>query len=428
MNTLEYTQHGCLVREHRLPVPLDHHGGSQQIELFAREVIPPGGERFPALLFLQGGPGGEGPRLGDFRSIWAGAALKKYRLVLMDQRGTGQSSPLFASNVTGTDQEKANYLSLFIQEQIVRDAELLREALDVNKWTTLGQSYGGFLTVAYLSLFPDSLEKSFITGGLPGLVPLDQIYSLSYKLTAARNEEYFKRYPHDEATIRHIAAHLADTDEYLPTGERLSSQRFRSLGQNLGMSGGFDTLHYLFEGPFISVRGEKRLSPAFLAAVGAQLSQAGRPLYYVLQEAIYGPTTPEGTKWSAERLAKSLPEFSPDTDPLDQSTPWYLTGEHVSRALLEEDPALSTLLGAVDVLAQRTDWPQVYDLSMLSSNTVPVAAAVYYDDMFVPRELSMDTATLMGATRTWVTSEYQHDGLRMSGPRVFEHLENLIND
>ncbi|MSS84416.1 alpha/beta hydrolase [Actinomycetaceae bacterium WB03_NA08] len=428
MNDLEYIQHGCSVREHRLDVPLDYAHNRGSIELFAREVIPPGGEHFPPLLFLQGGPGGEGPRPANFRDIWMGAALKTHRLILMDQRGTGQSSPLFSCNVAGSDGEKAEYLSLFLQENIIRDAEALREALNIKRWTTLGQSYGGFLTLAYLSLFPDSIEQSFITGGLPGLVPLDQIYTLSYSLTAARNEEYFKRYPRDETTIRHIAAHLSDTVEYLPTGERLSSQRFRSLGQNLGMSGGFDTLHYLFEGPFISVRGEKRLSPAFLAAVGAQLSQAGRPLYYVLQEAIYGPTTPEGTRWSAERLAKSLPGFSPDTDPLDQSTPWYLTGEHVSRALLEEDPALSTLLGAVDVLAQRTDWPQVYDLSMLSSNTVPVAAAVYYDDMFVPRKLSMDTATLMGATRTWVTSEYQHDGLRMSGPRVFEHLENLIND
>jgi len=50
------------------------------------------------------------------------------------------------------------------------------------------------------------------------------------------------------------------------------------------------------------------------------------------------------------------------------------------------------------------------------------AAAVYYNDMYVPRELSMPTAARIRGLRPWVTSEYEHDGLRVSGGRVLDRL------
>ena len=53
---------------------------------------------------------------------------------------------------------------------------------------------------------------------------------------------------------------------------------------------------------------------------------------------------------------------------------------------------------------------------------MPVAAAVYYDDMYVPRELSMATATAIGGLRAWVTNEWEHDGLRVSDGAVLGRL------
>ena len=54
-----------------------------------------------------------------------------------------------------------------------------------------------------------------------------------------------------------------------------------------------------------------------------------------------------------------------------------------------------------------------------------MAAAVYYDDMYVDRELSMRTARAIRGLQTWVTSEYEHNGLRPSGGAV---LGRLIGD
>lgn len=436
MHTESYLHHGHTVYEHRLEVPLDHlrprGDDNPTIELFAREVVRKGHEDSPYAVFLQGGPGYPSPRFGSFGGGWMNRLLQDYRVVLLDQRGTGQSTRMDAQalGALGSDEEKAAYLRHFRQDQIVYDAEALRRELCGDEpWTTLGQSFGGFITTSYLSLAPRGLRASLITGGLPGLVHVDDIYRLTYERTAARNRAYFRRHPGDEKTVRELCAHLAGEVETLPTGERLSPARLRMIGMMLGGQANTDQLHYLLEGPWVSVGGARRLSSQFLQAVAAQVSVA--PIYGVFQEYIYACATPElagtATGWAADRLAEEIPGFAKDTDPLDRKEPFYLTGEHFMRRVFEEDPALAPLAGVADILASTTQAPPVYLPEVLATNTVPVAAAVYYDDMFVPRELSLDTAQLVGA-RCYITNEYQHDGSAYSGGSVVSHLLDLLAD
>ena len=82
--------------------------------------------------------------------------------------------------------------------------------------------------------------------------------------------------------------------------------------------------------------------------------------------------------------------------------------------------------GAAGILAERDDWPPLYDPSRLATNEVPVAAAVYYNDMYVDRELSMQTAEAIRGLRAWVTSEYEHDGLRVSDGAVLDRLIGMV--
>ncbi|QPK81441.1 alpha/beta fold hydrolase [Schaalia sp. ZJ405] len=437
MMTLTYTQHSCTINEHRIEVPLDHSRptgpDNPSIGIFAREIVRSGGESLPHLVFLQGGPGGASPRQSDFRDGWIGRALEHYRVVLLDQRGTGQSTHMDWQYLSSfaSDAERAHYLSFFRQDQIVRDAEALRKEITGGApWTSLGQSFGGFITLSYLSLAPEGLAASLITGGLPGLVPIDDIYRQTYAATAVRNRAYLDRYPWDERTIREIAAHLRDTEEFLPTGERLSTERFRMIGIGLGLDTRFDMLHYLVECPWVSVRGQRRLSENFLHQVASEVAMV--PMYGVLQESIYAGATPDlagtRTRWAADRLAEEIPGFAKDADPLNEDEPYFLTGEHMMRTIFDEDPTLRHLAGTANELAEKSDWNPVYLPDVLASNTVPVAAAVYYDDMFVPRELSLDTASVVPGVRTWVTNEYQHDGVRASGGKVFDHLHAMLND
>ncbi|MDU5569360.1 alpha/beta fold hydrolase [Actinomyces sp.] len=437
-----YIQHGVHVTEHRLQVPLDYSDpNGRQIELFAREVTldknGPNTDQ-PAIIFMQGGPGGRAPRPGDFSSGWIGEALKTHRVILMDERGTGLSTRLDALTLSefATVKDQVNYVKHFRADNMVRDAELLRGEINAGKkWASLGQSYGGFINTSYLSHAPEGLSAVYYTGGLPGLVSIDEIYRRTYRATAARNEVYFKRYEADQQTLKDVLTHLDTHEEILPTGERLTSRRLRMLGLMLGTTTGFDQLHYFFEGPFVSVRGQKRLNTQFLDMVGRQLSQGDSPMYGVLHETIYAGATPdlrgEATNWAAERLlaevGSGIPEgFAPAPDYRAES-PVYLTGEHMYPLIYDEDPALAPMRELAHELAAFTDWEPVYNPEQLANNEVPGAAAVYFEDMFVPTDLSLQTAELAGI-RTWVTNEYQHDGLRANGAAVFQHLQNLLED
>jgi hypothetical protein len=57
-----------------------------------------------------------------------------------------------------------------------------------------------------------------------------------------------------------------------------------------------------------------------------------------------------------------------------------------------------------------------------------VVAAIYFDDMYVPRELSLDTAARIRGLRYWITNEFEHDGLRTSEGRFLDRLIGLARD
>jgi pimeloyl-ACP methyl ester carboxylesterase len=421
---MSYRQAGTVLTDHLFAVPLDHgRPDGEQIEVFAREVAAAdlADVDLPWLLFLQGGPG-FGAQRPQSRDSWLDRALTEYRVLLLDQRGTGRSTPATRKTLArlGSAQAQADYLTHFRADSIVLDAELIRRELTGGApWSVLGQSFGGFCAVTYLSFAPDGLREAFITGGLPGLsVTADDVYRRTYRAVAAKNAAHYERYPGDVAQAALVAQHLAGHDVRLPNGAPLSVQAFQSLGLMLGMSTGSNELHYLLEDPFAG----DDLSDAFLYAAAARLSFAAGPLYALLQEPSYAQGF--ATRWAAQRIRAEFGEFDPapvlDADP--GVTPLLFTGEMIYPWMVDADPVLRPLREAAELLAERDDWPPLYDPSRLAANEVPVAASVYYHDMYVDREFSMRTAGAIRGLRAWVTSEYEHDGLRVSSGAVVGRL------
>jgi pimeloyl-ACP methyl ester carboxylesterase len=416
-----YRQPGTVLTDHHFTVPLDHaRPGGEQIEVFAREVVAAdrAPESLPWLLFLQGGPGFGAPRPHG-RDNWLGRALQDFRVLLLDQRGTGRSTPASRRTLArfGTAREQAAYLAHFRADAIVRDAELIRHALTGGApWSVLGQSFGGFCTVTYLSLAPEGVREAFITGGLPGLdARADDVYRATYGKVRAKTGEHYQRYPGDVEQARRVARHLRGGEVVLPGGARLTVEAFQSLGRMLGASTGSDDLHYLIEDPFAG----GGLSDAFLHSVQPHLSFAAAPLYAVLHEPCYAQGA--ATRWSAHRIRAEFGEFDPAAA-LDGDASLQFTGEMIYPWMFELDPVLGPLREAAGVLAERGDWPPLYDTARLAANTVPVAAAVYFHDMYVPTEFSLPTTQAIRGLRAWVTSEYEHDGLRASNGAVLDRL------
>ncbi|MFI5683387.1 alpha/beta fold hydrolase [Streptomyces sp. NPDC051636] len=430
--TVSYRQPGVVLTDHRFTVPLDHADpAGETIELYAREVVASdkADRDLPWLVHLTGGPG-----FGAYRFIgkqaWLGRALEDHRVLLLDQRGTGHSTPVNRQTLPlrGGPAEQADFLARFRADSIVRDCELIRPRLtDGAPWTVLGQSFGGFCAVTYLSLAPQGLNTALITGGLPSLdAHADDVYRAAYPRVERKVTAHYARYPQDVERARRIADHLLTHDVVLPNGYRLTVEAFQSLGILLGVSDGSHRLHYLLEQAFVRTPHGWELSDAFQEEVQGQLSYASHPLYALVHEAIYGQDD-RPTAWAAERVRAEFPQFDA-AKALGGDAPVLFTGESVHPWTFDCDPALRPLRETAELLAARTDWPPLYDPARLAAGEVPVVAAVYHDDMYVDTAHSLRTARAIRGLRTWVTDEYEHDGLRAGAPRVLDRLLAMARD
>ncbi len=356
------------------------------------------------------------------RDGWLDRALRDYRVLLLDQRGTGRSSPVSRHTLAalGNAQAQADYLAHFRADAIVADAELIRPQVTGGEpWAVLGQSFGGFCTVTYLSRAAGGVREAFITGGLPGLrASADEVYRATYPLVAARSRAHYARYPGDVEQARAVARRLAVAPARLPSGGTLTVEAFQSLGRMLGSSTGSHHLHYLLEHPFAG----PELADDFLQQVQGHLSFAAGPIYALLHEACYAQGG--ATRWAAQRIRAEFAEFDPAAA-VDGGEPLLFTGEMIYPWMLEADPVLAPLTQAAELLAHRDGWPDLYDPARLAACEVPAAAAVYFNDMYVPQRLSLETAAGLPGLRPWVTSEYEHDGLRVSNGAVLDRLITL---
>ncbi|MEU5943002.1 prolyl aminopeptidase [Micromonospora sp. NPDC047548] len=121
---------------HRIPV-----GGGH--ELYVEEIGRPDG--IPAV-FLHGGPGG---------GLVPGARRffdpDRYRVVLFDQRGSGQSTPL------GSLHDNTTW-------HLVDDLEVIRRRLRIESWLVFGGSWGATLGLAYAQTHPTRVTGLILRG------------------------------------------------------------------------------------------------------------------------------------------------------------------------------------------------------------------------------------------------------------------------
>ena len=105
-----------------------------------------GNPRGKPVVFLHGGPGGgTEPKYRRFFNP------EKYRIVLVDQRGCGKSTP-HASLVDNTTWD------------LVADLERLRESLGIERWQVFGGSWGSTLALAYAQTHPGRVTELVLRG------------------------------------------------------------------------------------------------------------------------------------------------------------------------------------------------------------------------------------------------------------------------
>ncbi|KAI9314925.1 Alpha/Beta hydrolase protein [Dichotomocladium elegans] len=439
-----YTIPGAKVFDRYFECPLDYSKpDGSKITVFARHLVPYDKadqvKKLPFFLYLQGGPGFEVAPPSSASSGWIKAAFEKgFQVLLLDQRGTGQSSAVSARALAHleSDEAKRDYLLHFRADNIVRDCETIRKALTENrcsaddcKLTLLGQSFGGFCIVTYLSLFPQSIREAYITGGVPPLVNSpDPVYRALYPRMLKKNKLYYQKYPRDVERVRHIHAHLSTHHVTLPDGGTLSPRRFLQLGLLFGGSGGYDTLHQTILSAATDLDRLGQLSFRTLSAIQSLQSFDTNVFYCILHESIYCQGEP--SQWTAEKLLMEEPfksQFEWRLDALRPDQPIYFTGETVYPFMLDDYVELRPLKNVANLLAEFRDWPKLYDEAVLAKNTVPVAGVSYFEDMYVDVRHSEETASKINGFQQWITNEFAHNGLRVDGERIVKYLAKLAS-
>lgn len=426
---------GRSVRKHERPI----------VPLPASELAKK--EKLPYLVYLEGGPG-FGNRQPQSHPLTRIALDRGYQVLYLDYRGTGLSTPVNAEAVTalGGPHEQAEYLKLFRANSIVRDLEAVRLCLtegfepEKKAWSIFGQSFGGFVSLTYLSKFPHGLREVFLTGGLaPVKRTAEEVYTATYKKVLERNMAYYKKYPEDVHNVRRLAEHIARVGGRegirMPAGGRLTVPQLLSLGISFGNHGGLDDVHALILRLVMDLEQFGFLTRASLAAVEAGFSFDRNPIYALLHESIYNHSRGVASKWAAYRVGQTLHQFSwladggqallagPATEPL------CFSGEMIFPFHLESSPELSRMREAAEVLAAADDWDEdLYDEEQLRRNEVPVYAASFIDDMYVDFDLARETAALVGSIKVLETNTMYHDAVRSKSDEVIGQLFKLRDD
>ena len=121
---------------HRLPVGSPH-------EIYLEESGDPKG--IP-VLFVHGGPGaGCDPRNRCFFDP------ERYRIILFDQRGAGQSTPHAELSQNDT-------------QSLIDDIERIRVHLDIERWILFGGSWGSTLSLLYTQQQPERVMALILRG------------------------------------------------------------------------------------------------------------------------------------------------------------------------------------------------------------------------------------------------------------------------
>ncbi|KAK2750581.1 hypothetical protein FQN57_002652 [Myotisia sp. PD_48] len=426
------------VAELSFEVPVDYSNpNAASLRLFARGVqrraapeIDPDDRVLPWLVFLQGGPGGACPQPQE--AGWVGPLLDRgYQILLLDQRGTGLSSPITAATLAlqGNAIRQAEYLKHFRADNIVRDCEAVRKCLTAlypehrKQWSVLGQSFGGFCAVTYLSKHPEGLKEVFITGGLPPLVSKpDAVLERTYGKVHERNRVYYEKFPEDVARVKDILHHLAGNTVKLPDGATLIPDRFLQLGIHFGMKGGLDTVHDIILRCSNDLRNVGFLTRPTLTLIDLNTSADTSILYAILHEAIY--CQGNASNWAADRLLSRYPEFHGPHNP----DGIYFTGEMVYKHWFEASQELGQLKEVADILASCDDWPDLYDKAQLAKNNVPVYSATYVEDMYVHYTFANETAQAIRNCKQFVTNTMYHNGLRADSEELMRQLFALRDD
>ena len=258
-----HTFRGMRTAEHYFQVPLDHFGADParrrpsrfrpRIRL-RRSTATTHAAGCHGCCTCRAGPAGAAtasPSLGG----WSKAAAKDFRILMLDQRGTGLSSPVDRNTLPlrGDAPEQADYLTHFRADSIVADAEPIRRALGAGR----GPSTARATAVSAPSATFRSPPRGCARSSSPAAWPRWRVRRTGS--TGRPSSGSRPATPNTSAGIPRTGppspgspGTCGNAEEYLPDGGRLTVERFQMVGLLPGRNTRVDALHHLLEDAFVA--------------------------------------------------------------------------------------------------------------------------------------------------------------------------------
>ncbi|MGG0122349.1 alpha/beta fold hydrolase [Bacillus paranthracis] len=155
------------------------------------------------VLYLHGGPG---ESCYDFSFHQAGRLKNSLYVIMIDQRGVCRSEEITEDEAFGLN-------------DLIEDCEELRKSLQIEKWSIIGHSFGGYVALLYASIYPSSIEKIIFEG------PTFD-FALTSKALLQKTADLLKKYGKEEvakACLVYLSSN-ASSEELLDAYIRLSDE------------------------------------------------------------------------------------------------------------------------------------------------------------------------------------------------------------
>ncbi|MGR6909853.1 alpha/beta hydrolase [Bacillus sp. BSL6] len=155
------------------------------------------------VLYLHGGPG---ESCYDFSFHQAERLKNSLYVIMIDQRGVCRSEEITEDEAFGL-------------HDLIEDCEELRKSLQIEKWSIIGHSFGGYVALLYASIYPSSIEKIIFEG------PTFD-FALTSKALLQKTADLLKKYGKEEVAKACLvySSSNASSEELLDAYIRLSDE------------------------------------------------------------------------------------------------------------------------------------------------------------------------------------------------------------
>ncbi|EMY5507623.1 alpha/beta hydrolase [Bacillus wiedmannii] len=155
------------------------------------------------VLYLHGGPG---ESCYNFSFHQAERLKDSLYVIMIDQRGVCRSEEITEDEAFGLN-------------DLIEDCEELKKVLQIEKWSVIGHSFGGYVALLYASIYPSSIEKIIFEA------PTFD-FALTSRALLQKTGHLLKKYGKEEVAEESIAysSSNATSEELLDAYIRLSNE------------------------------------------------------------------------------------------------------------------------------------------------------------------------------------------------------------